>query len=599
MSISLLVVFALLAMLMYYTYTKESTLMSLNSANLAKLAELQSIIATKASSPDLYAVKLDLLKKISSTIESVSATQADVDTLKLTTSIISNLSEDSSSFKKFMEESIAGSAESNLKIVNMAKDIATKVSKDDLTGLLSSKANIGDVSRLATLITNIENRLGNNISEKKVLEIISVKADKAVVDNIVSSVSDMNARLVTMIQDTSAVESVKYDLGNAVAGINKSIDDLRNSSKDELSGKLDSLLKETIEPLSNSLASSTESLKKSIDDMVSQISTMKAGLDGKADVTLVNSMNTNLQKLLVDVPELRSSMEILYSMVTKLYYVPENAVTFSPGTTYRFAMVADSGVANISYRSYNKDINTSISLEQMRHLISANDGAIAFGSKVWFRSQIPIDSGKPTRFIPHSYIQALMNLDSLVVPAGSVMADFSYEFSPAPIASNTDYNVVLNKPTAWSTYPESESLLILSRIMNRAIQSIINLSSRYDCAMEIVIDFSVTRSITSVKARPAVIEWKSSKDQSFRTGSRYQPKVYVNAAIDASNGLIVPTPTYFLPESYLGGINVTKDSKARCPMNSYMCGLQNIGSSQIMYPMCCEFNPGTSFSSPL
>lgn len=577
-----------LLFLIWYVYTQGANATDLNLQALAALQSKYVLLSSdKLDSKEFEKQKLEIIASINKNIEKqkleIDTTKQDVSELQSTIAVITSLTSDSEKFKKYMTQSTSGLADANVKIVNMAKEIANKVNKADLDqvrSLLESKVSTTEVSKLSALIASIESRISGNMSKEEVEKIIMTKADQASLENVVASVKE----ITDSIEWVGSSKDQINELTNNMISLNisaKTNSDAMESIKTSMASQLKSL--------QVSMASLSEGSNKNMATAMSQIATIKAGLENKADVTVVTTAQTNIKTLLEDVTGLKTSVDIITKALdkdAKLTYIPEEVVKFLPSDNIRFAMNVDSGVVNIGYSStYTGSKGTSISLEQVRRILGDYEGIMEFGATVWFKSQKTIDSGRPIKFgTSESYIAALLSPASITTPDRSIQG---MSFSPPVIGANNPYTATLTKPIDAKQY---DWYKFFSKLTLKAIYSVIQLSSKMDCLMELVIDFSPRQIVNTVKAKPAVIQMKAYKDQ---PGSRYQPRIYTSGLIDASNGITVPNPEYLLIDKF--GPVKAGASRAICPQNSYVCGLENIASNQDLYPLCCSFAPGNSY----
>ncbi len=597
-----------------YLYTESSAQLELLAAVQSKIVAMsksedaalkdrdQLLTKVKESSSDLKQELLGLIAERDDIIASL----RDQD--KATAAVITSLTSEFATFKNVMDTASKGSEAANSKIVSMSKDIADRVVKSDFDQLKTSvlgKANASDFAKLATSVSAIDSKITTNY------------VSKDYVANIVASLAD------------------KVALESALAEVRKVANDLsiEASSREELSSKIKDILEKVYDT----------SLSDKVADTINALSTIKAGLDGKADVVVVNSVSAELATAVSQVSNLKTTMNTIgavldtlkvssassasvdtlkTSMTTitdslkasissvsdtvnsvksdvdtlktsaKMRYQGTPSKTIQPGTKLRFAMVADQGIVSEgAYSNYPGTKTDSISLEQMRLLCQTFDASIAWPVTIWFRSQKDIGAwDNMVLSTSDSYIAALLGWGTLD-PANVNMHQV-FSSGLGVISGGKSYETTINRSSPDFIY----AYRFYARLINRAIQAMIQLSSRLDCAIEFVMDFKTRGLVETVKARDVDVQWKVYKDQSFLNG-RYQPRLYANAAIDASNGLIVPHGEYIVPDN--SGAVSAKDSKAVCPLNTYMCGMSNSGTAQNIKPMCCSFNPGewTSYNN--
>ncbi len=597
-----------------YLYTESSAQLELLAAVQSKIVAMsksedaalkdrdQLLTKVKESSSDLKQELLGLIAERDDIIASL----RDQD--KATAAVITSLTSEFATFKNVMDIASKGSEAANSKIVSMSKDIADRVVKSDFDQLKTSvlgKANASDFAKLATSVSAIDSKITTNY------------VSKDYVANIVASLAD------------------KVALESALAEVRKVANDLsiEASSREELSSKIKDILEKVYDT----------SLSDKVADTINALSTIKAGLDGKADVVVMNSVSAELATVVSQVSNLKTTMNTIgavldtlkassassasvdtlkTSMTTitdslkasissvsdtvnsvksdvdtlktsaKMRYQGTPSKTIQPGTKLRFAMVADQGIVSEgAYSNYPGTKTDSISLEQMRLLCQTFDASIAWPVTIWFRSQKDIGAwDNMVLSTSDSYIAALLGWGTLD-PANVNMHQV-FSSGLGVISGGKSYETTINRSSPDFIY----AYRFYARLINRAIQAMIQLSSRLDCAIEFVMDFKTRGLVETVKARDVDVQWKVYKDQSFLNG-RYQPRLYANAAIDASNGLIVPHGEYIVPDN--SGAVSAKDSKAVCPLNTYMCGMSNSGTAQNIKPMCCSFNPGewTSYNN--
>ncbi len=597
-----------------YLYTESSAQLELLAAVQSKIVAMsksedaalkdrdQLLTKVKESSLDLKQELLGLIAERDDIIASL----RDQD--KATAAVITSLTSEFATFKNVMDIASKGSEAANSKIVSMSKDIADRVVKSDFDQLKTSvlgKANASDFAKLATSVSAIDSKITTSY------------VSKDYVANIVASLAD------------------KASLESALAEVRKVANDLsiEASSREELSSKIKVILEKVYDT----------TLSDKVADTINALSTIKAGLDGKADVVVVNSVSAELATAVSQVSNLKTTMNTIGAVLdtlkassassasvdtlktsmttitdsikasissvsdtvnsvksdvdtlktsTKMRYQGTPSKTIQPGTKLRFAMVADQGIVSEgAYSNYPGTKTDSISLEQMRLLCQTFDASIAWPVTIWFRSQKDIGAwDNMVLSTSDSYIAALLGWGTLD-PANVNMHQV-FSSGLGVISGGKSYETTINRSSPDFIY----AYRFYARLINRAIQAMIQLSSRLDCAIEFVMDFKTRGLVETVKARDVDVQWKVYKDQSFLNG-RYQPRLYANAAIDASNGLIVPHGEYIVPDN--SGAVSAKDSKAVCPLNTYMCGMSNSGTAQNIKPMCCSFNPGewTSYNN--
>jgi len=592
-----------LLFLIWYVYNQDVQSTDLNLQALAALQSKYVLLSSdKLDSKEFEKQKLEIMKSIGKDIDQVvESISKDIDQvvesiskeieqgdestkkeLQTTVAVITSLTSDSEKFKKYMTQSTTGLADANVKIVNMAKEIANKVTKSDLDqvrALLESKVSTTDISKLSELIASIESRVSGAMSKEEIEKIIMTKANQAALENVVASVKEITDSIDWVESSKNQITELTNNMLSLSISAKTNADSME-SIKTSMASQLKSL--------QLSMSSLSEGSNKNMATAMSQIATIKAGLENKADVTVVTTAQTNIKTLLEDVSGLKTSIDIINKSLdkdAKLTYIPEEVVKFLPNDNIRFAMNVDAGVVNIGYSStYTGSKGTSISLEQVRRILGDYEGIMEFGATVWFKSQKTIDSGRPIKFgTSESYIAALLNPASITTPDRSIQG---MSFSPPVIGANNAYTATLTKPIDAKQY---DWYKFFSKLTLKAIYSVIQLSSKMDCLMEIVIDFSPRQIVSTIKARSSVIQMKAYKDQ---PGSRYQSRIYTSGLIDASNGITMPNPEYFLIDKF--GPVKAGASRAICPQNSYVCGLENIASNQDLYPLCCSFAPGNS-----
>jgi len=609
----------LLLPLLFLAYLVYSNWANSADVNLQALAALQSKYVTldsgKLDSKEFEKQKLEIIASINKNLDS---TKQDVAELQTTIAVITSLSSDSNVFKKYMTQSTSGLADANVKIVNMAKDIASKVNKADLDqvrALLESKVSTTDISKLSSLIASIENKVNGVLSREEVDKIVKVKADQAALENVAASVKEISGKMtlldsnneITKISaniaglsdlvknNSESIEVVKTSMSTQLKELEKAISSLGDTDNKNLATATDQIAtamnqiatiragldnKADVTVVSASLANKADA--KTVTDLRT---TVQTGLEGKANVSVVTDLQTNVKALLADVPGLKTSIEILTKSLNRdpqINYVPEEVMEFSTADTIRFAMIADSGVVSIGYTdNYTGTKSKSISLEQIKRILRDYDAVLGTSATVSFRSQKSIGINGRTWISfgsSESYITGLMNPESITSTDRGVQ---SAKFTPATINANTWVTKKLEKPNPGNPliWPR-----FFSRLTMKTIYSIIQLSSRMDCIMEFVLDFNPRESVRTVKEKTSTVQIKAYKDNST------QPRIYFSGAVDASNGLNVPDPEYEIITKYGA---VANSVKATCPANSYMCGLQDIGG---LYPICCSFNTGMSYT---
>lgn len=567
--------------------------------SLTELAALQSKYAMlELDVKDFEKQKLEILNSINKISPELQAAVA----------VITSLTADSAMFKKHMTASVNGLADANIKIVNMAKEIATRITKADLDqvrALLESKVSTTDVAKLTDLIYSIDSKVDGTLSKEEIYKIVKDKADQAALANVIASVKEISNNLSIVSKDNvnSIVQDIillKTQINDNTAEVKesmiaslKSLENMLNESTAEQIATIRKGLEDKIDvtvsfaqKMSTDFNATTDEIKKNIatNEKLGTAAITALQTNEKLGTTAIADLQTNVKTLLGNIPELKNSIAIITKALdndAKLTYIPEDSIEFKAGTPVRFAMFADSGVINIGYTAnYTGEKIKSVSLEQIKRILGEYDASIGDSANVWFRSEKNINTGGRTWIsfgIAESYVLALMDPDCLKEPERTLQL---MKYTPATISANTSVSKTLSKsnplnPLIWPTF--------FSRLTLKAIYSMIQLSSRMDCRLEFVLDFKVRQDVKTVKARPAVIQMKAFKDQPYDLNNRYQPRIYFGGVVDASNGLTVPDAEYTMV------LNATVDEKVICPMNSYMCGLYKSSS-----PICCSFNPGAS-----
>ncbi len=626
-----------------YLYTESSAQLELLAAVQSKIVAMsksedvalkdrdQLLTKVKESSSDLKQELLGLIAERDDIIASL----RDQD--KATAAVITSLTSEFATFKNVMDIASKGSESANSKIVSMSKDIADRVVKSDFDQLKTSvlgKANASDFAKLATSVSAIDSKITTNyVSKDYVANIVASLADKVALESALSEVrkvandlsieassrEELSSKIKDILEkvyDTSLSDKVA-DTINALSTIKAGLDGkadvvVMNSVSAELatvvsqvsnlkttmntiSAVLDTLKASSasIDTLKTSMTTITDSIKASISSVSDTVKASSASIDTlkTSMTTITDSLKASISSVSDTVNSVKSDVDTLKTS-TKMRYQGTPSKTIQPGTKLRFAMVADQGIVSEgAYSNYPGTKTDSISLEQMRLFCQTFDASIAWPVTIWFRSQKDIGAwDNMVLSTSDSYIAALLGWGTLD-PANVNMHQV-FSSGLGVISGGKSYETTINRSSPDFIY----AYRFYARLINRAIQAMIQLSSRLDCAIEFVMDFKTRGLVETVKARDVDVQWKVYKDQSFLNG-RYQPRLYANAAIDASNGLIVPHGEYIVPDN--SGAVSAKDSKAVCPLNTYMCGMSNSGTAQNIKPMCCSFNPGewTSYNN--
>lgn len=578
-----------------------------------------------------------------------SASADDITKLKATVAVITSLSEDSASFKKFMIQSSKGSEDANTRIVSLAKDVADKVSKADFDSLKTAmygKANASDLAKLASTIAAIDTRF---MSKEEVLKILETKALQVDVENSIAGVKnivsglDSNFKksieelaeslsgmsdLVTKNADMSKADLTlaKAELSTAIQKISDALvdysskkttddilarvataeqkvssqDDRLNAAEQKTNG-LD--VADTTKRLSDAekgllaLGGRMTSAEQSVTSAVTQLATINAGLKDKADVTVTNKLTTDLATALSSLSSMKTSIETITKTMGAikpvLKYTPDPQTSFSAGSAnITLPMVIKSGLVSIEYPSWASSYKkTTVGLETFNILLKYFDMPFDIGqATVSYRSNKSLSGDYNMYFgTAESYVLGLMRPSSIDNNNTRVQ---STKFKPGNLDANTTYNVTLDKSGAdvvgWKRFHQ--------RLLHRGINSMIQVSSRYDCTIEVVATFFNNQNLFLPNDRPldeSSVEWKVYRDQTTGGGNRHQPRIIPNAVIDASNGLLIPEPDYLS----FGDSGVVSNSSSRsiCPRNTYVCGIENTGTGYSLSTLCCRLNPGSNY----
>jgi len=555
---------------------------------LEMINSMNETIKKELDSKEFEKQKLEIIDLIN---KSSISSKKDLSELQTTIAVITSLKSDSEKFQKYMAASTIGITDANAKIVSMAKDIANRVTKADLEqvrALLESKVSTTDVEKLSSLISSIESRLSGNLSKSEVQQMIMTKADQAAMENIETVVKYINSSISHINESTATKVEIEKVIEN--------ITNLNNLAKTN-SDSIESVKKDTSVELSSlkNLISSLEG--KEIANIIAQIDIIQQGLENKADVTVVTGIQNNLNKILLDIPELRNSIEIINKSLgkdAKLYYESDSSKWFKGYTNIRFAMNVKSGVIDIGYTdNYKGDKLASLTLDQFRRLLGDNYSSLNTGS-LWFRTSKDINPGKDIKLgTAESYIAALLNLPNISSPDTEIQKTV---FNADVIKANTDYNIKLSKTGYNGSWVDSTITQqwreFIDRLMQKSIPASAQLSSRMDCIIEMVIDFQMKKNASLDLLPSGEIQMKVYRDQANYSKGKLQPRIYMSGLIDASNGLIVSDPEYAIIENF--GPVKAGASKSICPANSYMCGIENKAETVGIYPLCCSFSPGNS-----
>jgi len=602
--------------LLFIAYLVYSNWSNPTDADLQALAALQSKYVTldsgKLDSKEFEKQKLEIIASINKNLDSA---KQDIAELQTTIAVITSLSADSNVFKKYMTESTNGIADANAKIVEMAKDIATKVNRVDLDqvrALLESKVSTTDISKLSSLIESIESKVNGALSKEEITKIVKEKADQSALENVAMAVNEISNKLALIPNYNSEIDIISEnitDLSNLVKNNTESADLIKGNMSKQLI------------TLQNAIASMGDVDDKNLATAMSQIAMIKAGLDNKADVTiistmraeidskadvkslvdlqtavnkeladntiLVTGMQSSIQKLLADVPELKTSIDIITksldqptkSIEQSITYTPDEEIEFKTTDTIRFAMTVRSGVVKMGYSEYYKGINyKTITLEQLMYILRNYEGILGNSAKVAFISDRAIDALDANTV---SFGKAENYLIALLFPESIPSSDRTLQKSKFPRYRLMGASANLDRGAGDPEWP-----IFFTRLVMKAIYAVIQLSSRMDCFMELRLEFKPTVDVKTISEKPSDVQIKVYKDKSV------QSRIHFSAAIDASNGLTVPYPEYNVQN---GSGPVLGESNVICPSNSYMCGLNGLANGGL-YPVCCSFHPGMSFS---
>ncbi len=534
----------------------ELAKLSADMATKSEVAKILSDLGTKASTVDLDVLS-SYVTKLSTDINTVLSGKADSASLtKLSTDLAVTMATkaDAATLTKLSTDintALAGKADS-ASLTKLSTDINTA---------LSGKVDSATLNRLSLdLTTAITAKADQSALTKLSTDLNTAMAGKAAV----TAVDKVTADLLTV---TKQLTDLKTLTDSSIKGLQT--DKANKTSLDQLSTDLiqylDASITQTIE--------SIETLKTTTSNDSYNLTSRIDALDAS-----YNAMSSDLNLVSENVKTLKSAT---IPAASKVQYFGQDVKTFKSGTNLRYAMYTDQGViSDASYLNFTGTRTGSITMEQMRRILQATDASITPQINFWFRSQrdiFPTDT--MTLGSSESYIFALFGWDKMKTDN----VNMNQVFSPGvgTILGGQGYQVNI-RPTDTSV----NASRFFARLLNRALQAMVQLSSRLDCILEIAVDITLRTDVTTIKARDVDVSFRVFKDQSFLSG-RYQPKLYVNAVIDSSNGLIVPHGDYLTP-STTGSITSTA-GRAVCPINTYMCGVN--GSSSSFSPICCSFNP--------
>ncbi len=575
--------------------------------DVSKLSEdLRTILAGKADSA--------ILDKLSEDLKTTLTGKADLLALEKLSSDLNEtfnkalLSKaDSKSLDKLAAD-INATMATKVELAKLSADMATKANASDLdvlsTDLATMMATKADAATLTKLSTDINTALAGKADSASLTKLstdintaLSGKVDSATLNRLSLDLTTA----ITAKADQSALTKLSTDLNTAMAGkaavtavdkvtadlltVTKQLTDLKTLTDSSIKGlQTDKANKTSLDQLSTDLI---QYLDASITQTIESIETLKTttsndsyNLTSRIDAldASYNAMSSDLNLVSENVKTLKSAT---IPAASKVQYFGQDVKTFKSGTNLRYAMYTDQGViSDASYLNFTGTRTGSITMEQMRRILQATDASITPQINFWFRSQrdiFPTDT--MTLGSSESYIFALFGWDKMKTDN----VNMNQVFSPGvgTILGGQGYQVNI-RPTDTSV----NASRFFARLLNRALQAMVQLSSRLDCILEIAVDITLRTDVTTIKARDVDVSFRVFKDQSFLSG-RYQPKLYVNAVIDSSNGLIVPHGDYLTP-STTGSITSTA-GRAVCPINTYMCGVN--GSSSSFSPICCSFNP--------
>lgn len=160
------------------------------------------------------------------------------------------------------------------------------------------------------------------MSKEEVEKIMMTKADQASLENVVASVKE----ITDSIEWVGSSKDQINELTNNMISLNisaKTNSDAVESIKTSMTSQLKSL--------QVSMASLSEGSNKNMATAMSQIATIKAGLENKADVTVVTTAQTNIKTLLEDVTGLKTSVDTITKALdkdAKLTYNPRRVLSF-------------------------------------------------------------------------------------------------------------------------------------------------------------------------------------------------------------------------------------------------------------------------------
>ncbi len=583
----------------------ELAKLSADMATKSEVAKILSDLGTKASTVDLdvlssYVTKVISSKASTSDVAKLStdlgtkANASDLDVLSTYVTKMLATKSDVSSVNKL-------STDINTVLSGKADSASLTKLSTDLATMMATKA---DAATLTKLSTDINTALAGKADSASLTKLstdintaLSGKVDSATLNRLSLDLTTA----ITAKADQSALTKLSTDLNTAMAGkaavtavdkvtadlltVTKQLTDLKTLTDSSIKGlQTDKANKTSLDQLSTDLI---QYLDASITQTIESIETLKTttsndsyNLTSRIDAldASYNAMSSDLNLVSENVKTLKSAT---IPAASKVQYFGQDVKTFKSGTNLRYAMYTDQGViSDASYLNFTGTRTGSITMEQMRRILQATDASITPQINFWFRSQrdiFPTDT--MTLGSSESYIFALFGWDKMKTDN----VNMNQVFSPGvgTILGGQGYQVNI-RPTDTSV----NASRFFARLLNRALQAMVQLSSRLDCILEIAVDITLRTDVTTIKARDVDVSFRVFKDQSFLSG-RYQPKLYVNAVIDSSNGLIVPHGDYLTP-STTGSITSTA-GRAVCPINTYMCGVN--GSSSSFSPICCSFNP--------
>ncbi len=584
------------------TLTGKADLLALEKLSSDLNETFNKALLSKADSKSLDKLAADINSMMATKVE-LAKLSADMATKSEVAKILSDLGTKASTVDLDVLSSYVTKLSTDINTVLAGKADSASITKlsTDLGAMMATKA---DAATLTKLSTDINTALAGKADSASLTKLstdintaLSGKVDSATLNRLSLDLTTA----ITAKADQSALTKLSTDLNTAMAGkaavtavdkvtadlltVTKQLTDLKTLTDSSIKGlQTDKANKTSLDQLSTDLI---QYLDASITQTIESIETLKTttsndsyNLTSRIDAldASYNAMSSDLNLVSENVKTLKSAT---IPAASKVQYFGQDVKTFKSGTNLRYAMYTDQGViSDASYLNFTGTRTGSITMEQMRRILQATDASITPQINFWFRSQrdiFPTDT--MTLGSSESYIFALFGWDKMKTDN----VNMNQVFSPGvgTILGGQGYQVNI-RPTDTSV----NASRFFARLLNRALQAMVQLSSRLDCILEIAVDITLRTDVTTIKARDVDVSFRVFKDQSFLSG-RYQPKLYVNAVIDSSNGLIVPHGDYLTP-STTGSITSTA-GRAVCPINTYMCGVN--GSSSSFSPICCSFNP--------